>query len=49
MKRLFVIVFLALGFSAVITSCGNGRHNCPAYGSIDNGDDASMLVAEVNQ
>ena len=49
MKKVFVLAFVALGFSALITSCGNGRHNCPAYGSVDQEDDMTTLVAEANE
>lgn len=47
MKRFLFITLFALSLSAVISSCGNGRHNCPAYGSIDvDNQDFELAFAE---
>lgn len=48
MKKLFAIAVLAVGFMAVLSSCGNSRHNCPAYGSVDN-DNSDYLIACIEQ
>jgi hypothetical protein len=44
MKKLIGSVAI-LALLIAISSCGNGRHNCPAYGSIDaNSTDVEITV-----
>lgn len=35
MKRIFAVKLMILGVTlTVLSSCGSGRHKCPAYGSV---------------
>ena len=36
MKKIFAVKVLAVvAVVTVLSSCGSGRHKCPAYGSVD--------------
>lgn len=36
MKKIFALKMLAIvAVLALLSSCGSGRHKCPAYGSVD--------------
>jgi hypothetical protein len=46
MKKIFAVKMLALvAIATVVTSCGSGRHKCPAYGSVDV-DNNDIEIAE---
>ena len=47
MKKNFSIKMLAVvAVLTVLSSCGSGRHKCPAYGSLDADSDFHSELAE---